>query len=91
MVVGKPDPRMLGGILNRREIEATQLAMVGDRLYTDIAMANACGTALSVLVLSGEATRADLERSAVQPDLIVESLAELGQMLRLWARHRRSA
>jgi ribonucleotide monophosphatase NagD (HAD superfamily) len=54
--------------------------MVGDRLYTDIAMANRAGC-VGVLVLSGEATMADvakLEDGAEQrPHIIVNSVAEL--------------
>jgi NagD protein len=89
-VVGKPDPRMLQGILRRHGIGPHQLAMVGDRLYTDIAMAHASG-ALGVLVLSGEATAADVELSTVKPDLVAENLAEFGQLLQQSARKRRSA
>lgn len=90
VVVGKPDPQMLRGILHRHAIEPRQLAMVGDRLYTDIAMANACG-ALGVLVLSGESTRENIEQSEAQPDLVVANLAEFGRLLRSCARKRRSA
>ena len=54
--------------------------MVGDRLYTDIAMANRAGV-VGVLVLSGEATEEDvaaLPADALQtPDVIVGSVDEL--------------
>ena len=57
-------------------------AMVGDRLYTDIAMANRAGC-VGVLVLSGEATMEDvakLDQDAEQmPTIIVNSVAELLQ------------
>ena len=57
-----------------------QCAMVGDRLYTDIAMANRAGV-VGVLVLSGEATREDVQAlpaDALQtPDVIVESVDAL--------------
>ena len=79
-VLGKPDPCMLDGILKRNNLEPNQLAMVGDRLYTDIAMAHRTG-ALGVLVLSGEATVGDLEFCNEPPDLIVENIGELGKML----------
>lgn len=36
---------------------------------------------LSILVLTGEATRADLESSEVQPDLIFERLSAMNQYL----------
>lgn len=89
-IVGKPDPRMLTGILRRHNIQPEQLAMVGDRLYTDIAMAQASG-ALGVLVLSGEATPDEVAASSIKPDLVVADLSEFGQILRQSARKRRSA
>ena len=61
-------------------LEPNRCAMVGDRLYTDIAMANRAGC-VGILVLSGEATMNDvaaLEDDAEQrPDLVVGSVAEL--------------
>jgi NagD protein len=79
-VFGKPDPTMLTGILHRHRLRPEEVAMVGDRIYTDIAMAKnaACP---GILVLSGEATRRDAETSPVKPDLIVENLAALGALL----------
>ena len=79
-VLGKPDPRMLGGILQRHDLQAGQLAMVGDRLYTDMVMARRAG-AVGVLVLTGEATAEDLERCSEPPDIVVPSLKEFGEML----------
>lgn len=57
-----------------------QLAMVGDRLYTDMAMARESGT-LGVLVLSGEATAGDVKDCPKPPDLVLDNLAELGYLL----------
>ena len=54
--------------------------MVGDRLYTDIAMAKAAGL-LSVLVLTGETTAAEAVASADPPDLTVKDLEELSVLL----------
>lgn len=79
-VLGKPDPAMLAGILQRHRIRAENLAMVGDRLYTDMAMAHRAG-ALGVLVLTGEATAAEAATYRPRPDLILPSLAEFGELL----------
>ena len=77
---GKPDPRMLDGILKRYKLEPSQVAMVGDRLYTDVKMAvNA--NALGVLVLSGESTVDDVAISSFCPDVIADNLELFGQML----------
>jgi HAD superfamily hydrolase (TIGR01450 family) len=81
VVLGKPDPCMLRGILHRHSLAAEELAMVGDRLYTDMAMARKAG-ALGVLVLTGETTRAAATKHSPPPDLIVSGLAELGERLR---------
>ena len=81
MVLGKPDPCMLRGILSRHALAPAQLAMVGDRLYTDMAMAHRAG-ALGVLVLTGETTAAEGANHSPAPGLIVSGLAEFGERLR---------
>ena len=80
IVLGKPDPCMLRGILHRHALAPEQLAMVGDRLYTDMAMARNAG-ALGVLVLTGETTKAAAARHSPPPDLVVSGLTELGERL----------
>ena len=81
-VPGKPEPRMLLGILARHGLEPGELAVAGDRLSTDMAMARRAG-ALGVLVLSGEATAAEAARQDHQPpDLVVPTLAEFGALLK---------
>jgi len=80
-VLGKPDPAMIRGILHRHSLQPANLAMVGDRLYTDIAMARRAG-AVGVLVLTGETTAAQAEKYSPPPDLVVASLAEFGALLR---------
>lgn len=80
VVIGKPDPRMLDGILVQNNLKPHQIAMVGDRLYTDVKMAvNA--NAVGVLVLSGEATLEDTYTSDVIADVIAENVAEFGKLL----------
>lgn len=79
-ILGKPDPRMLRGLLQRYELRPDQLAMVGDRLYTDMAMAQRAG-AFGVLVLTGEATVEAAAQHRPAPDLVVASLAEFGEQL----------
>lgn len=79
---GKPSPHTLRYLLEHTGCRAGELAVVGDRLYTDIAVAD--GTPVtSILVLTGETQLSDLEKSAVQPDLVCDSLAELTRLLKL--------
>lgn len=81
--LGKPDPSMLDGIRSRLGLKPEEIAMVGDRLYTDIAMARNAG-AFGVLVLSGESTLEDVKNApqSSRPDLVVENIAELGNLLK---------
>jgi len=79
-VLGKPNVEMLNGLLRRHDLTQSQVAMVGDRMYTDIAMARNAGV-LGVLVLSGETKRADLEGADDTPDVVVEHVGEFGTLL----------
>jgi HAD superfamily hydrolase (TIGR01450 family) len=81
MTLGKPDPCMIRGILHRHALRPGQLAMVGDRLYTDVAMARRAG-AFGVLVLSGETSAEQAAKHSPAPDLIVSGLGEFGEKLR---------
>ena len=79
-ITGKPNAGMILHKIEELGLSPERCAMIGDRLYTDIAMANRAGC-VGVLVLSGEATMEDvalLEETAEQfPTLIVESVANL--------------
>jgi NagD protein len=80
VVLGKPDPRMLRGVMQRHALAPHELAVVGDRLYTDMAMARSAG-ALAVLVLTGETTAAEAERATPAPDLVLSDVGALGRLL----------
>jgi HAD superfamily hydrolase (TIGR01450 family) len=79
-VCGKPEPGMILHKIKALGLEPSRCAMVGDRLYTDMAMATRAGVQ-GILVLSGEATKEDvvaLPDGAEQvPALIVGSVDEL--------------
>ena len=79
-ITGKPNAGMILHKIEALGLDPDKCAMVGDRLYTDIAMATRAGC-VGVLVLSGEATRKDVavlgENAEQQPMLIVESVDEL--------------
>jgi HAD superfamily hydrolase (TIGR01450 family) len=80
-IFGKPDPTMIRGILQRHGLQPAQLAMIGDRLYTDMDMAHRAG-ALGVLVLTGESTAAEASAHKPAPDMVVADLEEFGARLR---------
>jgi HAD superfamily hydrolase (TIGR01457 family) len=80
-IIGKPYPEMIEALQAKYGLENPDtIAMVGDRLYTDLAMAKAAGI-VGILVLSGETQREDLEDSEVQPDLVLENLGEITKAL----------
>ena len=66
---------------NAIKLDPSQIAMVGDRIYTDIRMAHDA-KALGVLVLSGETTIEITEQSNFKPDVVVEDLEEFGEMIK---------
>lgn len=75
-VLGKPHRETLDAVMHLTGYKKEQIAFVGDRLYTDIAIGANSGTT-SILVLSGETSREDLAHSDVQPDYIFPSLRQL--------------
>jgi NagD protein len=72
-IVGKPNPAMVLAVCDRLKTPVHETVIIGDRLYTDIAAGRAAG-ALTICVLTGESTRADIERSPFKPDAIIESI-----------------
>ncbi len=75
VIVGKPNFPILQAISEKFTMDLSKVVMVGDRLYTDIAMGEK--GIRTVLVLSGETKMEDLQNSPFQPDLVVQSVQEL--------------
>jgi NagD protein len=82
-IPGKPSPAMLQAVMQRRAIKPSEVAMVGDRLYTDVRMARSAG-ALAVLTLTGETTQTQLQLApeSDRPDVVVADLDELADLFR---------
>lgn len=78
VVVGKPKPLMMLKAVEHLGCEPGQVVMVGDRLDTDIAAADNAGL-VTVLVLTGVSTRADLAASDVLPDYVFADLPAMLQ------------
>jgi HAD superfamily hydrolase (TIGR01450 family) len=75
-VVGKPSPAAFEVALDVLGLPANRVLMIGDRLDTDIAGAQAAGLD-SALVLSGVDSLHDIARSGVHPTWIAASFADL--------------
>jgi HAD superfamily hydrolase (TIGR01457 family) len=80
-VIGKPNKEIIEAVFSRKPYAASQMAMVGDRLYTDIATAKNAGIT-GILVLSGETRQEQLSQSTIQPDYVFANLGELAYRLR---------
>jgi 4-nitrophenyl phosphatase len=52
------------------------MAVIGDRLETDILGGQRAGLA-TILVLSGATSRQELENSTIKPDLVFENVRQL--------------
>lgn len=75
-VVGKPDEEIVSYMLRLAGAKAEYTAIVGDRLYTDVAAGTDNGLT-GILVLSGEAKLKDIEDSPVKPRLCFDSVKKM--------------
>lgn len=80
LVIGKPNPDILLGVAGRMGLKPEEIAMVGDRLYTDVQTALNAG-ACGVLVLSGESTMETIRAAKEAPTLVCRDIEELGCLL----------
>lgn len=76
VILGKPCAPIVAAALRRLELPPERVAMVGDRLYTDIRTGVDHGL-VSILVFSGEAQPEELPASPWQPDAAVPGVASL--------------
>lgn len=79
--IGKPNRNMVDVISAMTGVPNEKICCVGDRLYTDIAVAQNAG-AVSVLVLSGETSPEMAAAAERQPDYILPSVRELHEIIR---------
>lgn len=80
-VPGKPDKDMIIGIMDKYGLKKDEIMMVGDRIYTDLEMARRAGVP-GVLVLTGEATIETLKESGLTPELVLDDISVLADLLK---------
>ncbi len=78
--VGKPNPLMMRSALNAIDAHSETTAMIGDRMDTDIVAGLEAGLE-TILVLTGVTTLADAERYPFRAARIVESVADLLELV----------
>ena len=76
IIIGKPYAPMAEYVFDFCHVTADEVAFVGDRLYTDIKFA-VNNAMTGVLVLSGETTLGDYEKSGIKTDYVFDTVNEL--------------
>ncbi len=76
LLAGKPSTLIIQVALQKLNLPADQVMMVGDRLETDILMGQQAGMVTAV-TLTGASKREDVEKMSSPPDYVVENIGEL--------------
>lgn len=76
--IGKPQPAMALLAMQKTGFSKNETAVIGDRIYTDIACGINAGIN-SIFVLSGEGTIEDIEKYKIKPDYIYKDIKTLLQ------------
>jgi NagD protein len=74
--VGKPNPMMMRSALNKIGAHSETTAMIGDRMDTDVLCGLEAGLH-TILVLTGIATKSDVERFPYRPSRVIAGVADL--------------
>jgi HAD superfamily hydrolase (TIGR01458 family) len=82
-VVGKPAPAFFEEVLGGLGLEPAAVAMVGDDVETDVGGALAAGLA-AILVRTGKFREDAVSASGVEPGAIVDSIADVPDLLEHW-------
>ena len=80
LVIGKPNRMIVEIAAIRMGLPVETLGMIGDRLYTDIAIGRTSHIT-TLLVLTGETNLDDLNGSPFQPDYVFANLGEVADWL----------
>lgn len=80
IICGKPYEMSALSVEKRFNLKADEIAMVGDRLYTDIKFGINNGF-MSILVLTGESDREMLARSGLKPDLVLDTFKDVLKLI----------
>jgi len=79
-LIGKPSPRMFTLALRLANEGAGKAVMIGDQIETDLVGAGKAGVH-TILVLTGVETRESLRRSKIKPEMTIDTLEALRNLL----------
>lgn len=80
VIVGKPYSEMANAVMKEYGLSSDEIAMVGDRISTDICFGVNNGF-MSILVLTGETTKESLAKSSVKPDIVLDTFADILKLI----------
>jgi NagD protein len=80
--IGKPNPLMMRSALNQIEGHSETTVMIGDRMDTDIISGLEAGLR-TILVLTGSTAEHQVSRFPYMPSRVVESIAEVVELVEL--------
>ena len=78
--IGKPEPDMINILSNKYNIKKDKIAIIGDRVYTDIASGYNANVN-TICVLSGESDLNTIKESSIKPDFIFSSIKDLVDLI----------
>ncbi len=81
LFIGKPKPEMVLLAMKKTGYKKDETVIIGDRIYTDIACGINAGVD-SIMVLSGESTRGDIENYKINPTFVLQNIAEVLEVLK---------
>ncbi len=80
ILIGKPSAKFFDLALRSLNLPAAEVMMIGDDIESDIAGATSMGMK-TCLVKTGKYREIDRQRAAVQPQMVLESIAQLPELL----------
>ncbi|WP_027624335.1 HAD-IIA family hydrolase [Clostridium lundense] len=80
LIIGKPYKYIIDSVMQKYRINKEELAIVGDRLYTDIATGVNSGIT-SILVFTGETSEEMYKKSNIKADYVFSSIKDLGNSI----------
>lgn len=80
VMIAKPKPHLLLQAAKSMDLAPEQCLMVGDSLRSDVPAAAAAGMP-SLLVLSGGATREEIDKAELKPTFVADSVADVPGLL----------
>ena len=75
-IFGKPNKEVIDIICRKKSLDKSKTLVIGDRLYTDILM-SVNAKVDSLLVLSGDTKKIDIQKTTLKPTFIRNSVADI--------------